>query len=167
MKLYHNHCTNCKCVKCVKQFFRGTMQEVVMATLLTPSHWFLASIFKILLKHFYSFPPSPFSPTSHNMNDTTESEEHAKTSVCSHFRQKTEDTSSLYMLWGSCYHKHNKSASNKSCFFFFVPVEDIVCCWAVNVYWKTLDKNQLKRPGNLRGLWVYNLRYACRQILCQ
>lgn len=62
MKLHHNHCTNCKCVKCVKQFFRGTMLEVVMATLLTPSHWFLASIFKILLKHFYSFPPSPFSP---------------------------------------------------------------------------------------------------------
>ena len=163
MKLHHNHCRNCKCIKCVKQFFRGTMVEVVMATLLTHFHWFLASIFKFFSKHFYSFPPSPFS-SSHTIwmiSLKVKSMQKPQCAATSDRRLKI----AIYMLWGLHYHKCNSPASNKS--LFFHPVEDTVWCWTVNVYWKTLDKNQLKRPGNPRGLWVYNLQSTCRQTLCQ
>lgn len=36
--------------------------------------------------------------------------------------------------------------------FFLFSVEDIICCWAIHVYWKALGKTPLKRPESLQSL---------------
>lgn len=112
------------------------------------------------LKHFYSFPPSPFSPlhTTWMISLKVKSMQKHQCAATSDRRLK------IYLAYTSCGVYAITSATGQLArkALFFSPIEDIVCCWAVNVYWKTVGKNQITRPGNLRGLWVYNLHYTCR-----